>query len=77
LPDSQAGHFRSFKLRSFLASHDEESNPTNEGQAAEHGRNGNPIVIFPGNVHWAYIHYTFVMGVSESLISQGQPAQND
>jgi len=34
-------------------------------------------MIFPGDMHWSYIHYSFVMGVIESLVSEGQAAQNN
>jgi hypothetical protein len=34
-------------------------------------------MIFPGDMHWAYIHYALVMRVGESLIRKHQPAQNN
>ncbi len=34
-------------------------------------------MIFPADVHWPYIHYSFAMGVIESLVSKGQAAENN
>jgi hypothetical protein len=34
-------------------------------------------MVFPGDMHRPYIHYSFAMRVGESLIGEGQRAQND
>ena len=34
-------------------------------------------MIFSADMHGAYVHYVFAMGVVESLVGQGQPAQNN
>ena len=35
------------------------------------------VMIFPGDMHWSYIHHSFAMGVIESLVSKGQAAENN
>jgi len=35
------------------------------------------LMIFPGGVDGTDIKNLFLMGISESLISEGQPAQNN
>lgn len=74
MPDSQAGYFRNFKLRIFLSSDDDESNSSNQGQAAEHGWNGNPLVILTRGVNGTEIKNLFLMGIRKSLIGERQPA---
>jgi len=76
-PDSQAGHFRSFQLSTFPASNDEQGNSSDQHQAAEYGWNGDPVMIFPSGVDGPKIKKPFLMGVAESLISEGQAAQNN
>ena len=34
-------------------------------------------MIFPGDMHWPYIHDSLAMGVIESLIGKGQTAQDN
>jgi hypothetical protein len=76
LPDSQAGHFRSFELRAFLASNDEQGNSSDQRQPTEYRWNRNPLMIFPGGVDRPKIENFFLMGISKSLIGKSQPAQN-
>jgi len=77
LPDSQAGHFRSFELRTFLASNDKQDNSSDQRQPAEYRRNGNSVLSLCRNMHWSHIHYMFVTGVVESVMGEDQPAQNN
>lgn len=77
MPDSQAGYFRSFVLRPFLAANNDQDNSSNQRQTAECRRNRNVLLIFPGRVDRPYIQNLFLMGVSESLIRQRQPAKNN
>jgi hypothetical protein len=77
LPDSQAGHFRNFELRTFPASNDKQGNSSDQRQRAEYWRNRNVFMVFPGGVDGPEIKNFFLMGISESLIGEGQPAQNN
>jgi hypothetical protein len=77
LPDSQAGNFRSLELRTFLASDDEQGNSSDQRQPAENWRNGNVLPLFRCGVDGTEIENLFLMGVTKSLIGEGQPAQND
>jgi hypothetical protein len=77
LPDSQAGHFRTFDLRTSLASDDKQDNSSDQRQPAEYWRNRNPLMVFSGGVDGPEIKNLFLMGISESLIGEGQPAQNN
>jgi hypothetical protein len=77
LPDSQAGHFRNFELRTFLASYDEQGNSSRQRQPAEYWRNRNVLMVFPGGVDGPEVKNLFLMGKRESLIGEGQAAQNN
>src|SRR5713226_247174 len=77
LPDSQAGHFRNFELRTFLASNDQQGNSADQRQPAQYRRNRNSLLIFPGGVDRPDIKNLFLMRISESLVGKGQSAQNN
>jgi len=76
LPDSQAGYSCSFKL-DFFASNDQESNSTDQCQSAKYGGNGNPLMILTRGVDGTEIKNLLLMSVSEALIGQRQPTQNN
>jgi hypothetical protein len=77
LPDSPAGQIRGCELRTFLCADEDQDNSTHQRQATEYGGDRNSVMIFPGDMHWSHIHYSFAMSVIESLISEGQAAQNN
>jgi hypothetical protein len=77
LPGSQAGYFGSFKLRILLASHNQQGNSSDQRQTAHDRRNRNSLMIVPGGMDRPNIDNIFSMGISESLISKRQPAQNN
>ena len=77
MPDSQAGHFRSFELRTFFAAENDQDNSPDQRYPTEYRGDGNVFLIFPGGVDRADIQNLFLMGVSESLIPQRQPTQNN
>lgn len=69
--------YRSFELRILLGSNDEQDDSSDQRQPAEYWRNGKSVLGLCRDMHWSYIHYLSVMGVIKSLISEGQPAQNN
>ncbi len=77
MPDSQAGYFRSFELRTFLAPNNQQGNSSDQRQPAQYRRNRDPLVIFPGGMDRSKIEYFFLMRVRESLIGERQSAQNN
>jgi len=77
LPDSQAGHFRSFELRTLPASNDEQGNSSDQRQPAEYWRDRNSLLLFRGGVDRPEIKNLFLMGIRESLVGEGQPTQNN
>lgn len=66
-----------FELRLFLRSDNEQDNSSRQCQPSKYWRNGNPVMIFSADMHGPHIHYVFAVGVVESLIGQGQPANNN
>jgi hypothetical protein len=34
-------------------------------------------MIFPGDMHWPYIDYSFVTGVAKALVGEGKAAENN
>jgi hypothetical protein len=74
------GWFRTaglFELRTFPASNDEQDDSSDQRQSAEYGWNRNSLMIFPGGVDRPEVKNLFLMSISESLIGEGQPAQNN
>jgi len=76
LPDSQAGHFRSFELRGLFRSNDEQNDSSHEREPAKYRRNGNSVMFLRGGVDRADIEYFFLMGIVEALIGEAKRAQN-
>jgi len=77
LPGSQAGYFRSFQLRTFLAPNNQQGNSSDQRQPAHYRRNRNSLLIVPGGVDGPEIEYFFSMGVGESLIRERQPTEDN
>jgi hypothetical protein len=77
LPDSQAGYFRSFELRTFSSADNDQDNSSDQRQTTKQWRDRNVFLIFPGGMDGPEIKNLFLMGISESLIGEGQPAQNN
>jgi hypothetical protein len=77
LPDSQAGCFRSFRLRTLLAANHQQGNSPDQHQTAHYRRNRNSLVIVPGGMDRPKIEYLFSMGVGEPLVRKRQPAEDN
>jgi hypothetical protein len=77
LPDSQAGYYCSFELRTFFAANNKQGNSSDQRQTTEHWRNRNVLMVFPSGVDRSNIENLFLVGISESLIGKRQAAQNN
>jgi hypothetical protein len=77
LPDSQAGYFRGFELRTFFAADDDQENSSDQRQTAEYRRYRNVLLIFPGGVDRSDVQNLFLTRVSESLVGECQPTQHN
>ena len=77
MPDSQAGHFRKFKLRLLLDSRDEHDNAARQREPSEYWGNRNVIVFCRGCVDRPNIKNFFLMCIGKSLIGERKAAQND
>jgi hypothetical protein len=71
------GHYCGFRLRTLLASNDQQGNSSDQSQPADNGWNRNSLMIFPGGMDGPEIKNPLLMGIRESLIGEGQPAQNN
>jgi len=71
------GHYRSFELRTFLAPSHKQNNSSDQRQPAEYWWNRNVLSFFRGSVDGPEIKNLFLMGITESLIGEGQAAQNN
>jgi hypothetical protein len=76
-PALRRATFAVFELRILPGSKDEQGDSSDQRQPAEYWRNGNSVLSVCRDMHGSYIQYLFVMGVIESLIDEGQPAQNN
>ena len=77
MPDSQAGYYCSFELRTFLAANSKQGNSSDQRQTTEHWRNRNVLMVFPSGVDRSKIKNLFLMSISESLIGEHQATQNN
>ena len=75
MPDSQAGHFCNFELRSFLGSKDEQCDSARQYKSTEDWRNGNSVMFFRCGVDRPDIQNLFLVRVRESLIREGQDSK--
>jgi hypothetical protein len=77
LPDSQAGYFRGFELRTFFTANNDQDDSSDQRQATEDWRNRKVLLIFPGRVDRPNVQNLFLTRVGESLISERQPTENN
>jgi len=66
-----------FELRILFRTNDEQDDSSGQRQPSEYRRDGNVFLIFPGGVNRPNVQNLFLTGVIESLIGEGQPAQNN
>jgi hypothetical protein len=76
LPDSQAGTLGEFKLRTFFAPDDHQSNSTDEREPSDDFGNGDPILRIRRDMHGPKIHDMFATGIGETLIGERQSSEN-
>jgi hypothetical protein len=77
LPDSQAGQFCDFGLRSFLGPKDDQCDSPRQRKCTEDWRNGNSVMLFRCGMDRPDIKNLFLVRVRESLIREGQGSKND
>ena len=65
------------KLRTFPASNNQQGNSADQGQTAKNRRDRNMLLLVGGGVDGPEIEDSFPMGIIESLIGEGQAAQNN
>jgi hypothetical protein len=77
LPDSQAGSFEICELRSLPGRCEQENDPARQRQPTEYRRDRNAFLLVRSSVDRPKIDNFFTVGVRESLIREGQCAQDD
>jgi hypothetical protein len=77
LPDSQAGHFCDFELRTFLGSKDNQCDSSRQRKSTKNRRNGNSLMFVCCSMDRPDIQNLFLVRVRESLIGEGQGPKND
>ena len=76
-PTLPAGQIRGYGLTSFLGAEEDQDNSTHQRQATEYGGNGNMVLFVRSGMDRANIKNLFPMGVGETLIGEGQAAQDN
>ena len=68
---------REFELRTFFAAENDQSDSTDERNAAQYWRNRDAVLSVRRDVHGAYIHNVIAMGVAETVIGESKSAEDD